>query len=606
MAERASLDAALAAEMARWEALGLRRELAPAPAGAADFASNDYLGLARDPRVLAAARSALEHFGAGGRAARLLGGGCPADGEAERAAARWLGAETALLFPSGYQANLGVITALAGPGDLVLSDERNHASLIDAARLSRARVAVYGHGDTAEVGRILATAAGARRVLVATETVFSMDGDRAPIEALAGLCARHGAWLVLDEAHACGLVGPAGAGAWAVLGPEVPQDVLAARVVTGGKALGVAGAFAAGSAGLREHLVNRARTFLFTTAVPPAVSGALAAAIEACAAAEGARERARSLARRLARSLELPEPAGAIVPFVLGDAARALECAARLTGQGFHVRAVRPPSVADGSSRLRIVCHAFNTDEELERLASALRGELRPRPPHARHARRAQPLFVAGTDTGTGKTVVAALLARAAARRGAAAYWKPVQTGRESDTREAARLAGVDARGWPQPTYAFALAASPHEAAAAENAAIDVARLDAALEEHLRALESGTLVVELAGGLLVPLTDELTQLDWLARHRPPLVLVARSGLGTLNHTLLSLEALRARHLEPRALFLVGAPHPSNRETLRRLGGIPRIFEVAPLRPLEPAALDDWLERADLSSLFAMR
>jgi dethiobiotin synthetase len=270
------------------------------------------------------------------------------------------------------------------------------------------------------------------------------------------------------------------------------------------------------------------------------------------------------------------------------------------------VRAVRPPSVAEGTSRLRIVCHAFNTDEELERLAAALRSELRPRPPLARHVPRAQPLFVAGTDTGAGKTVVAALLARAAARRGAAAYWKPVQTGRESDTREAARLAGVDPRAWPQPTYAFALAASPHEAAAAENAAIDVAQLDAALEEHLRALDSGTLVVELAGGLLVPLTEVVTQLDWLARRRPALVLVARSGLGTLNHTLLSLEALRARHLEPSALFLVGEPHPSNRETLRRLGGIPRIFEVAPLRPLEPAALDDWLERADLSSLFAGR
>jgi dethiobiotin synthase len=272
--------------------------------------------------------------------------------------------------------------------------------------------------------------------------------------------------------------------------------------------------------------------------------------------------------------------------------------AAELREAALGVRAVRPPTVPRGTSRLRVVCHAFNTDEEVERLIEAL-GRIERRAPPAAPKTAARALFVAGTDTEIGKTVVAALLARAAARSGPSRYWKPVQTGAASDSDVVARLAGVRAL---EPGYRFALEASPHAAARAEGRAIALARLDELLDEHERAASGGSLVVELAGGLLVPLDDELTELDWLARRRPALVLVAHSGLGTLNHTLLSLEALRHRHLEPRALFLVGPPHASNRATLAARAGVARLFEVPRFEPLEPAALDAWLDANDLAGV----
>jgi 8-amino-7-oxononanoate synthase len=600
------LAAWLAAERERWDALGLRRELPDPAAGGVDLTSNDYLGLARDPALVAGARDALERFGAGGRASRLLGGGSPLDHEVERACAEWLGAEAALLFPSGYHANLGVVAALAGPGDAVLCDELNHASLIDAVRLSRARAVLYRHGDVEDLERKLALVAGRQRTLVVTESVFSMDGDLAPLGAIADACARHGASLVVDEAHACGLLGPRGAGGWAALGDRRADDpTLAARVVTGGKALGVAGGLVVGREGLRRHLVDRARTLAFTTAAPPPVAGALLAAIRRAAGAEEERAHARGLARRLAGALDLPTPAAAVVPVVLGAARRSMQAAERAREAGLVVRAVRPPTVPEGTSRLRVVTHAFNTEEELERLVDVLRPELEGRvrtaaaAPHA----RARAIVVAGTDTGIGKTVVSALLARAAARVGPSAYWKPVQTGTESDTEEVVRLAGASVRALA-PAHHFALPASPHEAAAAERARVDVEALDAALDQHRGSLPGAVLVAELAGGLLVPWTLETTQLDWLARRRPPVVLVARSGLGTLNHTLLSLEALRARHLEPLALFLVGPPHGSNRETLRALGRVGALYEVPPLEPLDTAALDAWIDVNDLTPLWA--
>src|SRR5262245_51747126 len=255
------LDRELAAELEQRAALGLRRDARLARPSGVDLGSNDVLGLARHPRVIAGARAALEEFGAGGRAARLLGGGSPLHERVEEAVAAWTGAEAALLFPSGYQANLGLVGALAGRGDALFSDERNPASLIDAARLSRAHVFVHAHLDLAELERQLGRARPARRRLVLTEGVFSMDGDAAPLAELDELCRRHDAWLVVDEAHSAGLLGPAGAGAWAALGARA-ESRLAARVVTGGKALGVAGALVVGSRALREQLVNHARTFL--------------------------------------------------------------------------------------------------------------------------------------------------------------------------------------------------------------------------------------------------------------------------------------------------------------------------------------------------------
>lgn len=623
-----SLDRALLAEMVAWEAAGLRRvPRGGAPCAAGEFASNDTLSLSRHPEVVAAARAALDAHGAGGRASRLLGGGSPPDAEAEAAAADWLGAEAALLFPTGFAGNLGVVTALAGRGDAIVSDAANHASLIDAARLSRARVLVHPHGDVQAAGRQLAAASGARRRLLLTEGVFSMDGDAAPLVELAALCARHDAWLVVDEAHAAGLVGPRGAGAWAAVRDPLPAEHaerLAARLLTGGKALGVAGGFVVGSRALREHLVNRARSFVFTTAVPPAVSGGLVAAIRLARAADAERARVRAAARRVARALGAPEPAAAIVPVHVGDGPRALAVSERLAARGLDVRAVRFPSVPAGTERLRVVCHAHNDEAHVDALIATLREALAadgastrpvraPRDASAPTCAAPRVLAVVGTDTGVGKTVVSALLCRAAvrARPGApVTYWKPVQTGDESDGEEVARLLGgaggaAGAVRIEAPAHAFPLPASPDQAAAAAGARVDVPALDRRLArlaagatgDATGGATGGLLVVEPVGGLLVPYDEATSQADLLAAHQPGIVLVARSGLGTLNHTLLTLEALAARGLTPCALVLVGPPHAANRATLARRSGIEAVFELPPMSPLDGAALDRWLDGA---------
>ncbi len=593
-----SLEGAFAHELGALAAKGLRRPWPPEQRrGLVDFASNDYLGLARAPASIAAAREALQRFGAGGRAARLLGGGSAIDGELEAKVAAWLRAEAALFFPSGFQANVGLLGAIAGRGDFVVCDEFAHASLIDGARASRAVVAWHAHADVEALDRQLRgqAARAARRRIVVTESVFSMDGDLAPLDALLAACERHDAHLVVDEAHAVGLLGPERAGAAAVFAAH-PR--LVARVVTGGKALGAAGAVVVESGALVELLANRARSFVFTTACSPAVPAAFLAGVAAVRADGAPAERALAAARRLAAALGLPAPAAAIVPVVLGETERALAAAAAATEAGFDVRAVRPPTVPAGTARLRLTCHAERTDADVDRLASALRPFLvdvagsRPLVP-ATPRPGERPWVVAGTDTNVGKTVVSALCVLGLANAGhgarAASYWKPVQTGSDDDTTTVQRLVGGARVQFERPLWSLPLPASPHEAAAAAGVRIDAAAVSAGIRER-----AASTVVELAGGLLVPLHGAVTQIDVLAEVRARLVLVARSGLGTLNHTLLSLEALRRRRLEPAALFLVGPPHASNLATLRELSGVRHVHAVPPFEPLEHAALAGWL------------
>jgi len=261
--------------------------------------------------------------------------------------------------------------------------------------------------------------------------------------------------------------------------------------------------------------------------------------------------------------------------------------------------------VPEGESGLRIVLHASNTEAQCRRLAEVLGRE--PKAQSASPRAPCQELFVVGTDTDIGKTVVSALLVRSAARLGGAAYWKPVQTGDDSDSASVLRLAGPVPI--EEPIWSLPLPASPHAAALAAGISIDSTRLDMALAGFRGAGRHERLVIELAGGLLVPYCIESgleTQADWLAREGAPLILVARSGLGTLNHTLLSLEALRARRLEPRALFLVGEPHASNRSSLARVSGIQHIYEVEHLEGLESSpthSLDAWLDRHDLDPIW---
>jgi 8-amino-7-oxononanoate synthase len=617
------LDEELRRALADLEARGLKRALEPADAaaGSIDLRSNDYLSLSRHPAVLAAASAALQAEGAGARGSRLLGGHLESHARAEAAAAAWLGAEAALLFPTAYQANLGLVGALAGRGDVLHCDELVHASLVDAARTSRARVAIFRHGDLAQLERMLSACKPARgRQLVLVESIYSMDGDLADLAGLHEVCARHAAWLVVDEAHACGLLGPRGAGAWSAAGlPSDGSSRLAARVVAGGKALGASGAFVVGSRALVDTLVQRARAFVYTTGAAPASAGALAEAIARAQSLSSERARVLALARELALRLALPAPGASIVPVPVGDAAATMRLREALARQGFTVGAARPPTVAPESSRLRVALHAHNTSADVERFAAALRALLpsvgvaaAQRTQPSSNAPRARVLSVVGTDTNVGKTVVAALLAAALRRRGPLCYWKPVQTGADSDTRTVEQLAGLAPAECAVPLYEFALPASPHTAAAAQGARIELERIlarAAELRTELPAAQrpgstGATLLVELAGGLLVPLSDAATQADLLVRLGGELVLVARSGLGTLNHTLLTLEALRARGLEPLALFLVGARHEPNRATLARLGRVARIVEVEPLEPLDAHSVAAWVDAHPLDDLCA--
>ena len=382
-----SLDEELGDELKRLAYLGQRRELRRwvGPHGPrielggralASFSSNNYLGLAGDPALVSAAAGALGEAGLGAAASRLIAGNHAEHEALEVELASFHRTEAALLFNSGFQANLGVIPALVGRGDLVLSDQLNHASLIDGCRLSRAAVEVYPHGDVAVLERILvARRPAARRALVATESVFSMDGDRAPLAELAAVCTRHGAWLLVDEAHAVGALGPGGQGIAAEVG--VVPDVL---VGTLGKAFGSFGAYVAGSQVLRQLLIHRARSFVFSTALPPAVAAASRAALSLVAGPDGERRR-RLLAGHIERfasslgaaGLLAPGAGGsAIFPVILGSERRAMEAASRLASAGFHVQGIRPPTVPAGTSRLRISLMATHGEDQVDALARAL------------------------------------------------------------------------------------------------------------------------------------------------------------------------------------------------------------------------------------------
>jgi 8-amino-7-oxononanoate synthase len=324
------------------------------------FASNDYLGLSAHPKVIAAAHVALDRWGTGSGASRLVSGSRPVHSELEGELADWKGCAAALLFPTGYAANLGVLSSLAAPGVLICSDERNHASIIDGSRLASAlgaAVVAYPHSDVAAVSALLAGTGG--RAVVATDSVFSMDGDVAPVVELAEACSRYGALLVLDEAHD-------------VLGPhhrDFPCEVL--RVGTLSKMLGSLGGFVAGPRALVEMLVNRCRSFIYTTAPAPANAAAALAALQVLRSDEGLELLARLLdhATRLAPGRQPPSP---IVPLVLGAEQAALAASSALLERGIFVPAIRPPTVPPGASRLRVTLSAAHTDDEVARLAGAL------------------------------------------------------------------------------------------------------------------------------------------------------------------------------------------------------------------------------------------
>ncbi len=339
-----------------------------------NFCSNDYLGLAADPRLAEAFRRAAAECGLGSGASHLISGHHRWHHALEERLAQFTGRERALVFSTGYMANLGVIQALVGPGDAVFADRLSHASLLDGALLSRARLARYPHADSAALAARLAASRAARR-LVVTDGVFSMDGDVAPLTGLVQAAARHRAWLLVDDAHGIGVLGQHGGGSLQRAG--LGQDEVPVLIGTFGKALGTAGAFVAGSAELIDYLVQTARAYIYTTAMPAALAAATLASLDVVAAEPERRSYLHSLVRRfrvLARELPatLLDSDTPIQGLVLGEAARAEAVSRRLFELGFLVSAIRPPTVPAGSARLRITLSAAHSRSQVEDLLSAL------------------------------------------------------------------------------------------------------------------------------------------------------------------------------------------------------------------------------------------
>jgi len=360
------------ARLVEWEAAGLKRSLRP-PSGI-DLSSNDYLGLATHPRLVRRFVEALRIYGCGATASRLLRGHREIFTDVERRFAAFKGTEAALYFASGYAANLGVLTTFLESGDVVFSDERNHASLIDGMRLTRARRVVFPHRDVAALARLLRSEQGPGQKFLVTESLFSMDGDRAPLREYAALCRETQTALIVDEAHAVGIYGERGSGLIEEMGVA---DAVFLSINTAGKALGVCGAFVAGPAWAVEYLIQRARPFVFSTAPPPALMAALDEAITLIIEEPERRARVRANARRLreqlvARGIVVPLEDSPIIPVILGESERAVAVAAALQEEGFDVRAIRPPTVPAGTARLRVSVNVQVDETIAARFASAL------------------------------------------------------------------------------------------------------------------------------------------------------------------------------------------------------------------------------------------
>jgi 8-amino-7-oxononanoate synthase len=586
-----------AGELARLEREGLRRHpvTLSSPQGpevvlggrrVVQLCSNDYLGLAADPRLRRAAAAAARRWGAGTGASRLVSGTSDLHRALEASLARLKGCEDAIVFSSGYLANVGTIPALAGKEDAVFSDELNHASIIDGCRLAGARVVVYRHADVGDLEQALSSV-DARRRLVVTDTVFSMQGDLAPVPDIARICERHGAMLMVDDAHATGLLEGAGAG--------IVMSTLS-------KALGSAGGFVAGRRDVVEWLRNRARSYVFDTAPSPAAAGAAAEALRIVAAEPHRGPGVVAAAARLAQALaglgyDVGRPAAAIVPVFVGGGREAMALSSRLLDHGIFVPAIRPPSVPPGTARLRVTVTAAHTEEHLAAAVAAFAsvrrgaGQRQPRrQPGATGAidRRivgAGGIFVTGTGTGVGKTVVAAAIARTLRRAGlAVAAMKPAQTGTSGGADDLAfiRLAGGVPAARCSATYSLRLPLAPSVAARMEGISLEPGRIIDDFRRLRR--QADVVVIEGAGGLLVPFNDSADMADLASALQVPLLIVALPGLGTLNHIALTLDAARTRGLEVAGVVLCGFPAEPGLAEATNPGEVEELAGVVPHLP----------------------
>ncbi|MEV0948791.1 8-amino-7-oxononanoate synthase [Rhodococcus sp. NPDC049939] len=350
---------------------GLHRDLRPRTPGTAliDLASNDYLGLVRHPEVVRGAMSALSRWGAGATGSRLVTGSTTDHDRLESELADFVGAEAGLVFSSGYTANLGAVTALSGPGSLIVSDAGSHASLVDACRLSRARVAVSPHSDIEFVRSALATR-GEERALVVTDSVFSADGDLSPLVGLHRVCREYGAFLVVDEAHGIGVRGVGGRGLVHEVGLAGEPDIVVTATLS--KSLASQGGAVLASERVRAHLIDAARTFIFDTGLAPASVGAARAALMILRREPHRAKSVLDRAQDLARYTGAKTPESAVVSVILGDPQLAFDAAAACRERGLHVGCFRPPSVPEGTSRLRLTARATLGPDELARIETVL------------------------------------------------------------------------------------------------------------------------------------------------------------------------------------------------------------------------------------------
>lgn len=380
-----ALAAYLGQKLAELEGQHLRRSLLPVarllPRGRVlaggkellNLAANDYLGLSQDPRLVRAAQEAAADWGVGSGASRLISGTLALHQELEAEIAAWKGTEAAVIFNTGYMANVGVIAAVMEQGGLILSDRLNHASIIDGMRLAGASFRRFGHRDLNQLEDLLKRAAG-QRLLIVTDSVFSVDGDLAPLRELVELKEKYGAWLMIDEAHASGVFGPRGAGLAAELGLT---DRIEIHLGTFSKALGSFGAYVAGSRVLIEYLHNRARSFIFSTALPPPVLGAIREAVRIVQQEAEPRAYLRQQAavfrhRLQAVGFDTLNSASQIIPVLIGDNARTLEFAAYLRDQGLFAVAIRPPTVPPGTARVRFSLSAVHAAADLAAAATTI------------------------------------------------------------------------------------------------------------------------------------------------------------------------------------------------------------------------------------------
>ncbi len=382
--QNSTFAAALRAELAELEQRGLKRgrRVLETPQRArvsvdgreyVAFCSNDYLGLASHPQLIEAAREGAARYGVGAGASHLILGHATPHHELEQQLAAFVGLPRALLFSTGYLANIGAVTALVGREDAVFADRLNHASLNDAVLLSRAAFKRYPHLDLAALERLLAGST-ARRRLIVTDAVFSMDGDSAPVPQLVALAERHDAWLLLDDAHGFGVLGPEGRGTMAHFEVNSPRVIYMATL---GKAAGVSGAFVAGEAEVVETLIQRAHAYIYTTAAPALLSVALMESLELIRDGESRRHHLQAVIARLRERLKpgrwrLMPSQTAIQPLVIGNSGEAVAVSETLAREGLLVPAIRPPTVPQGTARLRISLSADHSFEDIERLAAAL------------------------------------------------------------------------------------------------------------------------------------------------------------------------------------------------------------------------------------------